>query len=347
MTRIARVEGVGADPYAGRRRWLTAVVVPLLVLAGWGGLSLGAVPVPVAEVLGVLSRKIGIGWFTEPSAQAEAVVWGIRMPRLLLGLTVGAALALIGGVLQGLLRNNLADPHLLGIGPGAAIGAAIGSSAGGVQGAIAGGVAAGVITAFALRRLARKASIDPTRIILSGVALGAALSAWVGFVVFAADRATVPPIDFWLLGSLAGSTWRAFGTVLVFVLLAMTVLLSTARVLDMLSLGEADARHLGIDVDLVRTVVLITVGAGVGATVGAVGVIAFVGLLVPFTIVRMTGPHHRHLLTGALAVGALFVAASDLVARLAIQPIEIPVGLVTAAVGGPVFLWLLTKRRDV
>lgn len=334
------------DPFANRRRWVGPVVGLLLMAAAWGALSLGAVSVPAGEVLGVLARKLGIQAFVEPSTQAEAVVWGLRMPRMLLGFTVGAALALTGGVLQGLLRNNLADPHLLGIGPGAAIGAAIGSSAGGVQGAIAGGVAAGVITAFAIRRLARRASIDPTRIILSGVALGAVLSAWVGFVVFAADRATVPPIEFWLLGSLAGSTWRALGTVTVFVVIAATVMLASARILDIFRLGESEARHLGIDVDLMRTVILIAVGAAVGATVGAAGVIAFVGLLVPFLVIRFTGPLHRHLLVVSLAGGALFVAVSDLVARLAIQPIEIPVGLVTAAVGGPAFLWLLTRQRD-
>lgn len=334
-----------ADPFINRRRWVGLVVGLLLLVVAWGALSLGAVPVSPKEVLGVLARKLGMEMFADPSTQAEAVVWGLRMPRMLLAFTVGAALALTGGVLQGLLRNNLADPQLLGIGPGAAIGAAIGSSAGGVQGAIAGGVVAGVVTAFAIRRLARQASIDPTRIVLSGVALGTALSAWVGFVVFAADRATVPPIEFWLLGSLAGSTWRAFGTVIVFVAVAATVMLASTRILDIFRLGESDARHLGIDVDLVRTVILIPVGATVGATVGAAGVITFVGMLVPFVVIRFTGPLHRHLLVVSLAAGALFVAASDLVARLAIQPIEIPVGLITAAVGGPVFLWLL-RRRD-
>ncbi len=319
----------------------------LLTVTAWAALSFGAVAVPLEEVFAVLARKIGLSLFDEPSTQAEAVVWGIRMPRLLLAFTVGAALALVGGVLQGLLRNQLADPHLLGIGPGAAIGAAIGAVAGGVQGAIAGGVAAGVITAFAIRRLARRASIDPTRIILIGVALGAALSAWVGFIVFGTDRARVPPIEFWLLGSLTGSTWRAFGTVLVFVAITAIVMLASARILDVFALGEADARHLGIDVDLVRTVLLIAAGAAVGATVGAVGVIAFVGLLIPFVVRRFTGPVHRYLLWATLAWGALFVAAADLLARLAFEPIEIPVGLVTAAVGGPVFIWLLTRRRDV
>lgn len=334
------------DPFASRRRWVPPLIGIGLLVTAWAALSFGAVSVPLGEVGGVLARKVGLDAFAEPSDRAEAVVWGIRMPRLLLAFAVGAALALVGGVLQGLFRNDLADPQLLGIGPGAAIGAALGSAAGGVQGAIAGGVTAGVITAFAVRRLARPASIDPTRIILSGVALGLALSAWVGFVVFAADRATVPPIEFWLLGSLTGSTWRALGTVVVFLIVTAVAMLAAAHLLDVIGLGEADARHLGIDVDLVRTVLLIAAGAAVGATVGAVGVIAFVGLLVPFVIRRWTGPIHRYLLPAALAAGALFVAAADLVARLALEPTEIPVGLVTAAVGGPLFLWLLTKRRD-
>lgn len=322
------------------------VVGLLLIAAAWGALAYGAVSVPPAQVLGVLTRKLGIAAFAEPTSQAEAVVWGIRMPRLLLGMTVGATLAMVGGVLQGLLRNELADPQLLGIGPGAGIGAAIGATAGGVPGGIAGGVAMGVITAFVIRRLARQASIDPTRIILSGVALGATLSAFVGFVVFGADRARVPPIEFWLLGSLSGATWRAFATVLVYVALASVVMLASGRLLDILGLGEADARHLGIDVGLVQTVLLIASGAAVGATVGAAGVIAFVGLLVPFVVRRVTGPRHRYLLPAAMGGGAIFVAASDVVARLVIEPIEIPVGLVTAVLGGPLFLYLLTRRQD-
>ncbi len=333
------------DAYAGRRRWIGPITTLALVATAGAALSQGAVAVPTGEVLGVLARKAGVAWFTEPGPQAEAVVWGIRLPRLLMGLAVGGALGLVGGVLQGLLRNELADPHLLGIGPGAAIGAALGSAAGGIQGAIAGGVAAGVVTAFAVRRLAQRASIDPTRIVLSGVALGAALSAWVGFVVFAADRATVPPIEFWLLGSLTGATWRALGTAIGFFIVTAAALLMSWRSLDVMSLGEANARHLGIDVDLLRTVLLIACGAAVGATVGAVGVVAFVGLLVPFVMRAVSGPSHRHLLPASVASGAVFVAAADHVARLAVQPVEIPVGLVTAAVGGPLFLWLLTRNR--
>ncbi len=336
-----------ADPYRNRRRW----GVPLLVVAalsiGAASLSLGAVEVPGGEVAGVLGRQIGLEWFAEPSDRATAVVWGIRMPRLLLGMAVGAALAAAGAVLQGMLRNDLADPHLLGIGPGAAIGAAIGAGAGGVQGAISGGVAAGVLTAFVVRRLRRRASIDQTRLILSGVALGAALSAWVGFIVFGSDRSVVPPIEFWLLGSLTGSTWRGLGTTVVFLIFGLGALLVMSRTLDLMALGDQEAWHLGVDVELVTTVLLIIIGVVTGATVGAVGVVVFVGLLVPYLMRRLVGPRHRHLLVGAMLGGAAFLAASDLLARLAIEPIEIPVGLVTAAFGGPLFLWLVSRRRDV
>lgn len=334
------------DPFARRRRRTLPLLVLALGLVAWLTLVSGAVPLSAGDVAGALWRRFGLAIGPDPSAQAIAVVGAIRMPRLLLAAAIGATLAATGAVLQGVLRNDLADPHLLGIGPGAAVGAAIGASAAGVQGAIAGGVVTGVLTGFAVRRLAGRATLDPTRVILSGVALGAALSAWVGFIVFAADRARVPPVEFWLLGSLSGSTWRAFWTVVVYATLALGVMVGAARLLDVLALGETNARHLGIDVDLLRTVLLIASGAAVGATVGAGGIIVFVGLVVPWLMRRLTGPMHRPLLVGSMLGGALMVMSADLVARLALEPVELPVGLVTSAVGGPVFLWLLARRHD-
>jgi len=322
--------------------------MPLLTLgllaAALASLAIGAVAISPGEAMAVVGRRLGLGWVAEPSAQAEAVVWGIRMPRVLLGMTVGAVLAVTGGVLQGMLRTDLADPQLLGIGPGAAIGAAIGAAAGGVPAAIAGGVAAGVVTSLVVRRLAATASIDRSRIILSGVALGLALGAWVGFVVFSADRATVPPIEFWLLGSLTGATWKAFWIVLPLSVAAGAAMLVSHRLLDVFVLGEAGAGHLGVDTALVLTSLLVASGVAVGATVGAVGVIAFVGLLVPFLVRMATGPAHRRLLPAAMVAGALFVVAADLVARTMLAPVEAPLGLVTAAFGGPLFLWLVSRR---
>lgn len=332
-----------ADPHVSRRRWFWPIVSAAVLIAASASLAIGAVEIAFADVIRVFAGKLGIA---DSPAQPESVVWGIRMPRVLLGFVVGATLGLVGAVLQGLLRNNLADPHLLGIGPGAAIGAAVGAIAGGVRGAIAGGVIAGVVTAFALRRLARRASIDQTRIILAGVALGAVLSAWVGFIVFGANRASVPPIEFWLLGSLAGSTWRILGTTFFFLLAAVGGLLTTTRVLDLFALGPTEARHLGVDTSFVTSMVLIGCGAAVGATVGAVGVVSFVGLLVPFVVRPFVGHAHRNVLPASMLAGGLFVVLADFAARVVLEPVEIPVGLVTAAVGGPVFLWLLSRRQD-
>lgn len=332
-----------ADPYSGRRAWFWPIAVVVAVGVAFVSLALGAVNITTPDVASVLFAQVGLG---EASVHSEAVVWGIRMPRVLLGFLVGATLGLVGAVLQGLLRNDLADPQLLGIGPGAAIGAAIGAAAGGVRGAIAGGVLAGIATSFALRRLTRRSSIDPTRIILSGVALGAMLSAFVGFVVFGADRSVVPPIEFWLLGSLSGATWRAFGTAAVFLVITILALLTAARNLDLFALGESEARHLGVDTDLVTTVVLIGCGAAVGVTVGVAGVVAFVGLLVPFLMRPIVGPSHRHLLVASMLGGGIFVVLADLLARTVLSPVEIPVGLITALVGGPVFLWLLSRKAN-
>jgi iron complex transport system permease protein len=174
------------------------------------------------------------------------------------------------------------------------------------------------------------------------------LSAIVGFVVFGADRSVVPPIEFWLLGSLSGATWKALGSAAVFLLIIIGGLLTAARNLDLLALGEAEARHLGVDTNLVTVATLIGCGAAVGVTVGVAGVIAFVGLLIPFLIRPIVGPQHRYLLLASMLGGGIFVMVADLIARTLVSPTEIPVGLVTALVGGPVFLFLLSRkdRRD-
>lgn len=333
------------DPFASRRRGVAVVLGVLLVVAAGVSLGLGAVAIAPSEVLGVMARKVGLTLGAEPAVQAEAVVWSIRLPRALMGVVTGGALALTGVVLQGVFRNPMADPQLLGIGPGASIGGVIGSVAGATQGAIAGGAVAGLLTALVVRRLGARRAEQPSRFILTGVALSAALSAWVGFVVFGADRAKVPPIEFWLLGSLTGSTWRALGTATVVAGLGALGLWSGARTLDLLTLGESEARHLGVDVDFATTVLLMGVGIVAGAAVGAVGVVGFVGLLVPHVVRRLTGPAHRPLMAGSVLAGGLFVVLADLAARTVFVPVEIPVGLLTAVVGGPFFLWLIRKAR--
>lgn len=322
------------------------LVVGVLALVALN-LAMGAVAIDAGTVVAVVSRRLGLAYGAEPANSADAVVWTLRMPRALLAVVVGGGLAAVGAALQGVFRNPLADPQLLGIGPGAAIGAVFGASAGGVAGSIAGGTVAGLVVALMLRRLSRRAAGEPARFILVGVALGAALTAWVGFLVFASDRSVVPPMEFWLLGSLSGATWRVFGTALVLVAVPVVVLLVNGRALDLLSLGEIQARHLGVDVDLTITIVLMAVGAAAGATVGAVGVVGFVGLAVPHVMRRFFGPSHRLLITASIPAGAIFVLAADLAARTLLSPIEIAVGLLTALVGGPFFLILLRRARLV
>lgn len=318
---------------------LVATLLAAVVLSA----SLGAVAIPPGDVVGSVMRKFSLAGGSEGTA--DAVLWGIRFPRIALGAVAGAALAVSGAVLQSLFRNPLADPQLLGIGPGAAVAAVIGSAAGGPEGALAGGIIGGMVTALGVRRLGRRlGEADPTRLLMGGVALGAVLSAWVAFVVFGSDRTRVPPVEFWLLGSFTGSTWRVVAVAVVAAGAAGAGLWASWRTLDLLVLGRRTAGHLGVDADFATTIVMLATGALVGATVGAAGVVGFVGLLAPHLVKPATGPRHRRLLPAAALAGASLVVVADLIGRTVVSPVELPAGLGTAAIGGPYLLWLLARR---
>lgn len=331
------------DPFGARRRGVVVALGVLLVAAAVANLCFGPVVIAPGEVFRILGRAVGIALGDEPDRQARAVVLTIRMPRVLVGIVTGAAAGIAGAALQGLFRNPVADPHLLGIGPGASLGGAIGSLTGTVEGAIAGGAVGGMLAALVVKRLGATRSTEPSRFVLTGMALGAAIAAWVGFVVFVADRTRVPPIDFWLLGNLGASTWNTVGTLTVTSGIGIVALLGAARTLDVLALGEADARRLGVDVDMATLIILLGVGAVIGAAVGAAGVVVFIGLVVPHVVRRLAGATHRVVLTGSAVGGALMMLLADLGARVVVSPQEIPVGLLTAAIGGPFFLWLIRK----
>ena len=333
------------DPFGARRRGVVAALAVLLLGAVVANLCIGPVSIAPGEVLRVLGRTVGIAIGGEPDRQARTVVLTIRMPRILVGIVAGAAAGIAGAALQGLFRNPVADPHLLGIGPGASLGGALGSLTGTVQGAIAGGAVGGMLAALVVKRLGATRSSEPSRFVLTGMALGAAITAWVGFVVFVADRTRVPPMDFWLLGNLAASTWDTLGTLVLTSGIGIVALLGAARTLDVLALGEADARRLGVDVDMATLVILLGVGAVLGAAVGAAGVVVFIGLVVPHVVRRLAGATHRVVLSGSAVGGALMMLLADLGARTVVSPQEVPVGLLTAAVGGPFFLWLIRKPQ--
>lgn len=317
-----------------------------LILAVAAGLLVGAVSISPADVWRVVLDKLGV---TEGAGtQAESVLWAIRLPRVLAGILVGAVLGVAGAALQGVYRNPLADPYLLGISSAAGLGAILGialTPAGAYPIMVmAGGALVGAGYALLTRRISA-ATIDPARFILVGVALGLALVAWIGVIVFRWDSPRLPTFTYWIFGSFSGVTWRTLGAATPFVLAALGMLTYFARSLDVLALGDREARHLGISVERIVAFTLAAVGVAVGAAVGLAGVIGFVGLLVPYVLRRSMGPGHGRLLAASAIGGAAVMVATDVVARTLASPAEIPVGIVTAAIGGPFLVWFLLRHR--
>ncbi len=310
-------------------------------------LMLGAVPVPAADVVAALLPGAG----TDPGA--TMVVRDIRLPRLLAALAVGAALAVSGAALQALFRNPLADPGLLGISTGAALGAALWLVAGAGLAAAAGPVLApfglplasfaGALAAIALviglgSRVGPSATI---LMLLAGIGINALGGAVIGLVTYISSDAQLRALSVWLLGTLAQVEWAVLVPALAIVTLATVGLLRTARLLDLLAIGEDGARHLGVDVPRLRCLLAVLTAMAAGAAVSVAGIIGFVGLVVPHMLRLVVGPGHRALLPLAALGGALAVSLADLGARLVALPAEVPVGVVMAFVGAPAFLWVL------
>ena len=253
-------------------------------------------------------------------------------------------------MLQGLFRNPVADPQLVGLSAigsvGVLIGAWIGWTTWGPIAGVVGGAIAGALGAGFVRILARNSEGDPSRFILAGIGFGLALTAIVATLSVVLNDPRIPDVPFWFVGGLAGATWGAALWVTLFALTALVIVLPFAGRLDMLSLGVAPARHLGVDVGLVFAVTLAAVGLGVGASVGAAGVVAFVGLMAGHLARTLTGSRHAQSLVSAFFLGGILVVAADALGRVVGGRFEIPVGLVMAFVGGPYLVWLITTRRE-
>ena len=337
-------------PQATRRRLLWPVLVVVLVGSVAANLAMGAVSVAPSDVISVLLDHLGIDSGNDVTRQADSVVWSLRLPRLVLALAVGAGLGTAGAVLQGLFRNPLADPQIIGISSGGALGAAIvlaaapgflgdfGGSVGGFLGALA--IAALV---FVLGRYHGRTEV--VNLVLTGVALSAVAAAAVGYLSFAIDNPRLQTAVFWFLGSFSLATWDLVRPALLFIGVALVIAPLFARRLDLLLVGESEARHLGVDVERTRAALLVIVSLAVGASVAAAGIIGFVGLLVPHAVRLVAGPLHRTVIPASAVGGAALMALADLGGRTLALPSEIPVGLLTALVGGPFFLWLLRRTR--
>jgi iron complex transport system permease protein len=329
---------------------LFAVLLALLIAGAVASLALGAVEVAPRAVARVVLHHLGLGAAEGFTIQEDAVVWSIRLPRLLLGIVVGAGLGMAGAALQGVFRNPLADPQLIGVSSGAAFGSTVGIAvAGGLLGGLAGplggflgGLAAGALVYSLARHQGRT---EVVTMVLAGIAVAAVGIAGAALVGFAVDRPELRSVVFWSLGSLSVATWRLLAITTPVVAVALVALPVFARRLDVLLLGDREAYHLGVEVERVRGWVLGLAVLGVAATVSAGGVIGFVGLLAPHAVRVAAGPGHRVVLPGAALAGAVLVVLADLAARSLAPPVEVPVGLITAVVGGPVFLWLLRRTR--
>ncbi|GAB5519312.1 MAG: iron ABC transporter permease [Rhodothermales bacterium] len=329
----------------------------LLVVVVWASIGTGAVSIGPWQVLGILLKQIGIETAWAFEVQQELVLTAIRLPRVLLGLLIGAGLAVSGAAMQGLFRNPLADPGLVGVSSGAALAAVLVIVLGGpllvglatwmlpfaIAVAAFGGSIAATLIVYRLATWRGRTSV--ATMLLAGIALNALAAAGVGLMMFIADDAQLRDITFWTLGSLGGATWSTLGAVAPFLLLGIVGAPLLARALNAMLLGEAEARHLGIHVEhLKRGVVLIT-ALTVGAAVAVSGIIGFVGLVVPHLLRLTLGPDHRGLLPGSALLGAILLLAADLLSRTLVAPAELPIGIVTALVGAPFFLWLLLRNR--
>ncbi|MFE5338719.1 FecCD family ABC transporter permease [Isoptericola sp. NPDC056578] len=315
-------------------------------------LSIGVGPIALAprDVVAVVAHEL-FGAGDGGERLATTVVMDLRMPRVLFGSLAGAALAASGAALQSLFNNPLADPGVIGVSGGASAGAvlaivalpAAGGSAWAVPAAaFAGGLlATGLI--YALARPGR--GTGTSRLLLVGIAVGAACASITGFCTFMADDDQLRDIVFWQMGSLASVDWTELAIGAVVVAAGVAVLVAMHRRLDMLTLGERQARHLGLDVTRARAVLVVVTALLTAVTVAFAGIIGFVGLVVPHIVRMAFGPAHRALIPMSALVGGLLIVLADTAARTVAPPSEVPIGLFTSALGAPFFLWLVLRER--
>ena len=320
---------------------------------GWGASDASALQVAGGWVSSLFGVENAI------SARDRIIVEQIRLPRVVLGMLVGSALAVSGAVMQGLFRNPLADPGIVGVSAGAGLGAITAIVLGGgvlapvfsVFGIYAIPFAAflgGLATTLLLYRVAtRDGRTSVATMLLAGIALGAMAGAASGLLVYLADDNQLRDLTFWGLGSLAGATWTkvlAAGPIIALAVLSAPFL---ATGLNALALGEAAASHIGIRVQFLKNVAIVAVAAATGSAVAVSGGIGFVGIVVPHLLRLLIGPDHRYLLPASALLGATMLLLADAVSRTIVAPAELPIGIITAAVGAPFFLWVLLRRRGI
>lgn len=323
-----------------------------LVAVTVAGIAIGAVAVPVDRVVAIIGHNVvgspaSVTWLPVQ----DQIVWDFRVPRVLLATAVGAGLALVGAVLQALVRNPLADPYLLGVSSGASLGAVVvlvlGSAAvGGASLSVAAfvGSLGALATVYFLAQ--QRGRLSTSKLILAGVAMAYLFQAAYSFLIQKAQVGRqAEAVLYWLLGSLSGARWTTIGVPIAVIVVGAAILLLRHRSnLNALLAGEEAAVTLGVNLTALRAELFILTSLLVGVMVAATGAIAFVGLIVPHAVRMVVGADHRRLLPAVALAGAVFMQLVDLVARTADQPQELPLSIVTAAVGVPFFIWLLRSQ---
>jgi heme transport system permease protein len=356
MTAAFRAPGrIGRDGRPASTRLLISGAAVGLSVAIFLSLSIGATGITLASLPRVLSAML-TGRYEADVAREQLVLIDIRLPRMLLGMFVGASLAVAGAMMQGMFRNPLADPGLVGVSSGAALAAvatiALGNSLAAPwiktfgayalpMAAFVGGVAT---TMILVSIVSRQGQMAVSTLLLAGVALAALNGALMGLIAYSSDDRELRDLTLWMLGSLSGASWPKVFAIIPFALFVALVLPRLIRGLNGLLLGEAEAFHLGIDVEGTKRVIVLVTSAAVGAAVAVSGILGFVGIVVPHLVRLLAGPDHRVVLPASALMGATLVLAADILARMLLRPAELPLGVVIAILGAPVFLHMVVKR---
>jgi iron complex transport system permease protein len=345
------------------RRLSGAIVIALLLCgvlaAALLATTIGAAGIPLPRLAAVFGLNIAAGGDAAGMlARDTLVLWSIRIPRISLAAMIGALLAVSGAIMQGLFRNPLADPALVGVSSGGAFAAAS---------AIVLSDSAWVHLQFLQTRLlpvfafigsllttvilykiaSRSGRTSVALFLLAGLAIAALANAGIGLLVFVADDRQLRDITFWLLGSLSGATWPKVASIAPVAAVALLAIPLVARGLDLLSLGEAEAFHSGVNVERLKRISILMVSAMTGAAVSVCGVVGFVGIVVPHLLRLVIGPGHKLLLPASACLGAILMIGADTLARVLAAPAEVPIGILTAAIGAPFFLYMLLRQRNL
>ncbi len=329
---------------------LMMVLSAALIAAVLINITIGSYGLSISKILAILCGQIGLGLPWEYASHEEGILLSIRMPRVVLGAFVGAALGISGAVLQALFRNPLAEPGLIGVSGGAALFAVaylvlgFGMVAGFMLPLIA--FLGGVCATLLIYLLSRRTSGDKVAsMLLIGIAINAISMSGIGIFQFISDETQLRLLTFWMMGGLGSATWDGILPSLILISFGVVFICRSAVPLNAYLLGVAEAGHLGVDTKKLTKVVILSVALVVGASVAVSGIISFVGLVVPHIIRQFAGPDHRLVIPASALLGATLTLVADLAARIIVMPAELPIGLVCSAVGGPFFLWLLLTTR--